>query len=79
MATVAGDTDQSSGALKYYASGSAVAKAVTESATATRRIMTLDTDLNSGAGWTGNSGYNGSGGQASKHPTIAIMWILRFI
>ena len=42
-------------------------------------LVELNTDFNSGAGFTGNSGYNGLNGQASKPATIACMWILRFI
>ena len=42
-------------------------------------IVELNTDFNSGSGFTGNSGYDGSSGQASKPATIACMWILRFI
>ena len=41
--------------------------------------LAIDTDFNSGSGFTGYSGYDGFSGQASKPATIACMWILRFI
>jgi len=46
--------------------------------------FTLDTDLNSGAGFTGSSGASTisntgtNGGNIAKPPTIAMMWIVRF-
>ena len=80
LGTVANDSTQSSGALEYYASSAVkVGAAEYDSSNSNHRILELDTNLNSGAGWTGNSGYDGSSGQASKPATIACMWILRFI
>ena len=40
------------------------------------KVLKLDTSLDSGSGFTGNSGQEGA---TAKPPTIAIMWILRFI
>ena len=73
--------NQSNGALEYNqpSGASSLTDIGLTSVTSPYRRILLDTDLNSGNGWTGNTGYNGANGQASKPATIACMWILRFI
>ena len=71
-------------------SGTGVCEAKDSSTTATgglspgsaynsRGFVNINTNFNSGGGWTGRTSYDGSNGQASKPATIACMWILRFI
>ena len=76
--TVASGGEMINGALKWRVDTASYSANATSGSGAGRSII-LDTDLSSGAGWTGNSGYEGSSGQASKPATIACMWILRFI
>ena len=62
-------------ALRYYADGSSAPVGL-GSGTQSHFNIYLDTGINNGSGWTGESGSEGS---TAKSPTVAFMWILRFI
>ena len=72
----AGGLDYSNGALRWVKDGGVVSVIAVHSSTAQSYSIILDTDLNTGAGFTGKSGSQGT---VSKPPTVAFMWILRFI
>jgi len=69
----ASNDDRSSGALAYKKDSTTMPNVARESATGVRWTLYLDTEFNSGSGFTGHSGITG-GTESKPNTLVAVYW-----